>query len=258
MHGIEAWNRKSLLLKHALAGAEKILPVSRYTELRLRQTQDLDPSCCTLLPNTVDGQAFFPSPKPKYLLRRYGLRPEQKIIFSLARLEARERYKGHDLLLEALLRVREHLPDFHYLLAGGGNDGERLRRKVRDMGLARHVTLTGALPARDLRDHYALCDLFALPSCGEGFGVVYLEALACGRPVLAGDQDGSREALLEGELGRLVDPHNSKILAENIVALLQQTKDSAASEAAALLHRRVIEEYGFEAFKSRLNQLLEA
>jgi glycosyltransferase involved in cell wall biosynthesis len=252
-HGMEAWGPMSPLMKRALAGAERILSVSRHTERRLFGAQHSDRSF--ILTNTVDERAFFLGPKPIHLLRRYGLGPEQKILFTLARLDSPERYKGYDRVIEALPRIREKIPGVHYLLSGRGGENERIRRRLGQLGLERQVTLTGFLPDRDLRDHYNLCDLFVMPSQGEGFGIVYLEALACGRPVLAGDQDGSREPLLEGELGALVDPQDSAALADTITELLL---GEVRTHDPLYLRRRVLEQFGFGAFKERLRLLLKS
>jgi glycosyltransferase involved in cell wall biosynthesis len=257
-HGIEAWGASSPRMKTALAAAERILPVSRHTAHRLLQVPGLDPARLFVLPNTVDENRFFLAAKPRHLLRRYGLTKKQKVLFTLARLDSRERSKGYDLVLDALPHICKAIPDIHYVLAGRGQDTERIRRRVRQLGLENHVTLTGFLPERDLPEHYALADLFVMPSKSEGFGIVFLEALACGRRVLAGNQDGSREPLLEGELGLLVDPNNAGALAATIIRVLSEGDCPAPTIDPAHLRRRVIEHFGFAAFKARLQALLNS
>jgi glycosyltransferase involved in cell wall biosynthesis len=255
-HGIEAWNLNSRALQRSLAAAEKVLPVSRHTRDRLLDSGRLEASRLSLLPNTIDETNFTPSTKPKHLLRRYGLREEQKIIFTLARLSRGENYKGHDLVLDALPRIHAAFPDLHYLLGGRGDDTERILRRVRELGLQNHVTLTGYLPERELHDHYNLCDLFVMPSRGEGFGIVFLEALACGKPVVAGDEDGSREPLLDGELGTLIDPHDADGLAKAIVRLLDPALQT--DDQRAVRRRRMLERFGFAAFRKNLESLFES
>jgi glycosyltransferase involved in cell wall biosynthesis len=258
VHGLEAWGVKSGLMQRALNGAEKILAVSDYTRRRLIQSGTLDGSRVVLLPNAVDEESFYPAPKPVHLLRRYGLKAEQKIVFTLARLNSSERYKGCDLVLDALCILCDRRPDIHYLLAGAGDDTRRIRRESRQHGLENHVTLTGFLPESDLRDHYNLCDLFVMPSRAEGFGIVYLEALACGRPVVAGNQDGSREPLLGGELGALVDPNDADALAEAIDAALLGPGAPGGPRPSEFLRRRVVERFGFTVFCERLRGLLKS
>ncbi len=86
------------------------------------------------------------------------------------------------------------------------------------------MTLAGYIPEEELNDHYNLCDVFAMPSKGEGFGIVFLEAMACGKPVLAGNKDGSVDALLGGKLGALVDPDDVAQIAETLIAILGATE----------------------------------
>ena len=103
------------------------------------------------------------------------------------------------------------MPNAIYLIAGAGDDKQRLEHLAAERGLAGRVVFTGHVPADELPSYYALADVFAMPSTGEGFGIVFLEAAACGLPVIAGNADGSVDALGEGQIGCLVDPrHTSK------------------------------------------------
>ncbi len=92
---------------------------------------------------------------------------------------------------------------------------------AKDLGVAEHVIFAGFVPDEELPDHYRLADVFAMPSTGEGFGIVFLEALACGTPVLAGNRDGSTDALDAGRLGTLVDPLSDEEITDGLSALLQ-------------------------------------
>src|SRR5690606_22354428 len=131
-----------------------------------------------------------------------------------------EQYKGYDRVIQSLAEIRRHVPDAHYLIVGRGDDSERVRTLAREHNLADHITLAGFVPDNELPDHYALCDLFIMPSKGEGFGIVFLEALASGKPVLGGNRDGSRDPLMDGELGALVDPDDCNAIASESVAIL--------------------------------------
>jgi phosphatidylinositol alpha-1,6-mannosyltransferase len=239
--------------RDALRGAEKILPVSHHTAGRLHLL--LDPSAPRMerLPNRVDETIFTPGPKPPHLLRRYGFAATDRILLTVARLDPRQRYKGCDQVLEALVRVRREIPEARYVIAGRGADSTRLRRRARELGLGDAVILTGFVPERDLCDHMRLCDLFVMPSQGEGFGIVFLEALACGRRVVAGDADGSVEPLLHGKLGTLVDPTDVAALGETLVRLLRAPH---GEEDAAFLRRTVLDHFGTEAFHRRLREVL--
>jgi glycosyltransferase involved in cell wall biosynthesis len=128
---------------------------------------------------------------------------------------------------------------------------------VDELGLGGCVTLTGFIPDEELTAHYQLCDVFAMPSKGEGFGIVYLEALACGKPTLGGNQDGALDALCRGELGALVDPDDVQAIAHTLVEILQGTYPNPLIYQPEQLRQRVIDIYGFERFKRTLKGYLD-
>ena len=128
---------------------------------------------------------------------------------------------------------------------------------MRKLGLASCVTLAGQVPDAELPDYYGLCSAFAMPSKREGFGIVYLEAMACGKPAIAGDRDGARDALLDGEIGVLVDPDDVEAFATAAVEVLSGTHANRAIYDPVGLRRRVIESFGPERFRARLEQILD-
>jgi len=257
-HGIEAWEIKSPALQRALHHADKILAVSTYTRQRLAEAIQLEPAAIQLLPNTFDAVRFQIGPKPAYLLQRYGLQLDQPILLTVARLAKDEQYKGYDRMLEALPRIRQSVPNVHYMIAGKGDDKSRIERLVIDLGLQGCVTLTGFVPDDELCDHYNLCDLFAMPSKGEGFGIVYLEALACGKPTLGGNQDGALDALEQGQLGVLVNPDDVSEIAQAIVEVLQRRYAHPLLYQPQALRQAVIDRFGFEQFTQTLAGHLRA
>ncbi|WP_315862267.1 glycosyltransferase [Picosynechococcus sp. PCC 7003] len=127
---------------------------------------------------------------------------------------------------------------------------------MKDLNSENYVTLAGFIPDEELADHYNLCDVFAVPSKGEGFGIVYLEALACGKPTIGGNQDGAIDALCNGELGVLVDPDDLTEISTVITEILQKTYPLPILYQPETLRQTVIEIYGFEQFKQNLAQLL--
>jgi len=255
-HGVDSWNIQNPLLRQALRHADRILPVSSYTRDRLLKEQNLDPSQLSVLPNTFDGQRWQISPKPQYLLDRYHLNSQQPTILTVSRLDSTERYKGYDRVIDALPQIRNVLPDVHYLLVGKGSDYARIEKKVDDLGLSGFVTLTGFVSDEELCDHYNLCDVFALPSKTEGFGIVYLEALACGKPCLGGNQDGAKDALCQGKLGALVNPESVDEIAQALIKILQKNNSDSSFYNPEELRCGVIEAYGFQEFKKTLKSFL--
>jgi glycosyltransferase involved in cell wall biosynthesis len=256
-HGVEAWNIQRPALKKALHYADRILAVSGYTRDRLLKEQNLDPSKISILPNTFDANRFKVAPKPTYLLNQYSLEPEQPIILTVARLAEVERYKGYDKILEALPQIRQAIPNVHYIIVGKGDDRTRIEQLIAQLGLQNCVTLAGFVSDEQLCDYYNLCDLFAMPSKREGFGIVYLEALACGKPTLGGDQDGAIDALCHGELGALVNPDDPEAIAQTIIQILQKTYPNPLLYNPEALRQKVIDVYGFERFQKTLVQYIE-
>jgi glycosyltransferase involved in cell wall biosynthesis len=174
----------------------------------------------------------------------------------VCRLAETECYKGYDQIIKAMPEIMRSVPNARYLLVGKGPDRPRIEKLIADAGVQDAVILAGFVPDEELADHYNLCDIFAMPSRAEGFGIVYLEALACGKPVLAGNKDGSRDALGDGELGLLVDPDNTVKIAAEIIRVLRREHSRPNIFNPELLRQRVVELFGFEAFKHAVADLL--
>jgi glycosyltransferase involved in cell wall biosynthesis len=255
-HGIDAWGITSASRKRALLKADLTLAVSNYTRDRLIQEVGLDPDRVKILPNTFAADRFAIAPKPPRLLRKYGLRPDTPVILTVCRLSDTECYKGYDQIIKAMPEIVRAAPEARYLLVGKGPDRPRIERLIAEAGVQDAVILAGFVPDEELAEHYNLCDIFAMPSRAEGFGIVYLEALACGKTVLAGNKDGSRDALGGGELGLLVDPDDTAEIAAEIIRVLRREHWRQEIFNPELLRRRVIELFGFEAFKRAVADIL--
>jgi glycosyltransferase involved in cell wall biosynthesis len=258
VYGTDAWNIERPPLQKALHHADRILSISNYTRDRLIKEQNLNPAKISLLPCTFNASRFQIRPKPQHLLNRYRLTTEQPIILSVGRLDSTQPYKGYDKILRALPEIRRQIPNVHYILVGQGSDRPRIEQLIAQLNLQNCVTLAGFVPDNEIGDYYNLCDVFAMPSKGEGFGIVYLEALACGKPTLGGNQDGAIDALCNGELGALVDPDNVDAIAQTLIQILQGTFDKPILYQPESLRKKVIENFGFECFKQRLAELMES
>ncbi|MFB2935440.1 glycosyltransferase family 4 protein [Aerosakkonemataceae cyanobacterium BLCC-F154] len=257
VHGVEAWDIQRPDLKTALQHADRIISVSKYTRDRLLKEQQIDPAKISLLPNTFDADRFQIAPKPEYLLKRYGLTVNNSIILTVARLDKTEQYKGYDQIIQALPEIRRYVPNVHYILVGKGSDRSRIEQLIAQLNLQENVTLAGFIPDSELNDHYNLCDVFAMPSKGEGFGIVYLEALACGKPTLGGNQDGAIDALCDGQLGALVDPDNIIEIAQTLTKILQGNYSHPIMYQPEMLRQKVIDIYGFDRFKQTLKEITQ-
>ncbi len=204
-HGLEVFHPGSRIERRGLERSDVVTAVSRFTRDRLRAWCPVPLDRIRLLPGAVDLERFTPGPPPAGLAARYrsGERP---ILLTVGRLHPQERYKGQDRLIRLLPRLIEKRGPVLYLIVGDGADRPRLEELARTSGVAGAVVFAGYAGDRELAGYYRLADLFAMPSTGEGLGIVFLEAMACGCPVLGGNRDGSVDALAGGELGTLVDP----------------------------------------------------
>lgn len=255
-YGVDVWNVQDQYKIQALVEADKIITIGTYTRDRLLKEQFIPPDQISLLPVTFDASRFSIADKPAYLLERYNLMPNQPIILTVSRLAGVNRAKGYDQILHALPKIRQQLPHVHYILVGKGDDRPRIERLISDLKLHDCVTLAGFVPDGELRDHYNLCDVFAMPSKGEGFGIVYLEALACGKPTLGGNQDGAVDALCQGKLGALVNPDSVTEIANTLLEILEDRYSNSLIYRPDDLRESVINTFGPEAFQSTLRQLI--
>ncbi len=223
-HGIEAWKPTSRWIVNWLAATiDYLVAVSAVTRDRFRQWVKTSSQTTFILPNCVDLTRFQPRPKKKELLDRYHLH-DKNLIMTLARFSGRERYKGVDEVLEVLPNLLRSFPNLMYMAAGSGEDLPRLQRKAESLGIADSLIFPGQINESDKVDYYNLADAFVMPGRGEGFGIVYLEAMACGVPVVGSVLDGSKDALLGGKLGVLVDPTDPSSVEQGIREALARAK----------------------------------
>jgi len=248
-HGIEIRADLPPARLAALREADLLIGVSRWSRSLLAERCGIDPERVRIVPNTYDDRRFTPGPKPEALAARYGIAEDERVILTVARLDPGEGYKGYDRVLEALPALRRRCGALRYLVVGRGGDRARLEAMAERLGVAEAVTFAGFVPDAELPDHYRLADAFAMPSTGEGFGIVFLEAMGCGTPALGGNRDGSVDALDDGRLGRLVDPLSVAEIAEGLAELLDRRGPSAWFERERL-SAAVGRKYGRAAFRA--------
>jgi phosphatidyl-myo-inositol dimannoside synthase len=218
VHGKEVWYPVARSLQMSLRQADQIWTVSRYTRDRMSQTHQIDVNKVRLLPCCVDGTQFQPAPKSPQLIEKYGLAQAQ-VLMTVARLWSGDPYKGVDVTIRALPKILQSYPDVKYLVVGRGDDQPRLANLATELGVSDRVVFAGFVATDELAAHYNLADAYIMPS-QEGFGIVYLEAMACGKPVLSGDADGSADPVQDGRLGWRVphrDPEQVAIACQEIL-----------------------------------------
>lgn len=226
-HGIEIWGPLTFIKKKLLNIADKVLCVSNFTMQKIINEHKINPNSCTVLNNVVDSFIQIPQKfnKPNYLLERYNIQANQPIIFTLSRLSSLELYKGHDQVIRVIKKLKVKYPQIKYVLAGKYDEIEKLRidALIKENNVQNEVILTGFINDNELIDHFLIADLFVLPSKGEGFGIVFIEAMACGLPVICGNEDGSIDAICNGELGTAISPDNLQEL-ENAITIALDTQ----------------------------------
>ncbi|HTE02452.1 MAG TPA: glycosyltransferase family 4 protein [Mucilaginibacter sp.] len=225
-HGIEVWRPLSFIRKTFLGHfCDKIICVSSFTKKQMIHWHKSDPDKCIVLNNAVDPFIKLPEAfsKPEYLLNRYSLTPANQVIFTLTRLASSEQYKGYEQVIKAVSRLKLKFPGIKYILAGQYDSTEETRIKdlINTYQVKEQVILTGFVNETELADHFLLADLFVLPSKKEGFGIVFIEALACGLPVICGNADGSTDAIRNGELGTAINVDDLDELAKTITGYLK-------------------------------------
>ena len=254
-HGIDIHRDLPRATIAALRAADRIVAVSSWTRQSVLDLGGIDESRIAILPNTFDDTRFVVAERPAELLERYRIAPHERVIVSVARLASAERYKGYDRIIRALPSLQESSGPVRFVLAGDGDDLGRVKQLAREVGVVDKVTFAGFVPDRELADHYRLADVFAMPSTGEGFGIVFLEAMGCGTPVVAGNRDGSVDALDGGRLGQLVDPIDVESIAAGIAAVLRREGPAFWFDRNEL-SAAVVATYGRTAFRQKVTNAL--
>jgi phosphatidylinositol alpha-1,6-mannosyltransferase len=205
----------------------------------------------------IDTDHFSPQ-DARELRNELGL-TEKKVIVSVGRLVHR---KGQDILIEAMPAIIKDVPEAHILMIGEGPYRAYLENRVKALGIQERVTFIGRIQYADLPRYICAGDLFVMPSRSrfaglevEGLGIVYLEASACGLPVIAGDSGGAPDAVLEGQTGLVVDGTSKSDVAAAAVELLL---DPDRSQAMGIRGRQwIIQEWRWEIWSARFAELLK-
>jgi glycosyltransferase involved in cell wall biosynthesis len=251
-YGKEVWEPLSPTKQNALRKAEQIWTISRYSRDRACASNQIDPQRFQFLFCAVDGAVFTPQAKSPELLEKYGLR-DAKVLMTVARLWSGDPYKGVDVTIRALPAIAQRFPNVKYLVIGRGDDQPRLAHLAEDLGVRDRVIFAGFVATEDLPPHYCLADAYVMPS-QEGFGIVYLEAMACGVPVLSGDADGSADPLQDGALGWRV-PHRDPVAVATACVEMLQSMDQRCD--GAWLRKRCLELFDKAAIAQKVRELID-
>jgi len=250
LHGIESWSATLDAERRAvLRGARARIAISQHTARRVAAAHpDLPPIDTCLLALLPDDE--HPDRIPADVRVDYG--PHAVVI--VGRMATTERYKGHDQLMLAWQRVLAQVPDASLVMVGRGDDVERIRAKAAALGLGRTVHLPGYLPDAALRAVLRHAAVFAMPSRGEGFGLVYLEAMRAGIPCLGSRDDAAADLIVDGETGLLVPRQDTDAIAGAIARLL--TDEPMRLRLGEAGRRRYENVFTYPRFRARLAGLL--
>ena len=245
MHGIEAWPRPTRLRRAAVETADLVLCVSRHTRARVLSWAAIEPERVVVLPNTV-AEAFTPG-DASALRAKWGLEGK-RVLLTVGRMDARERYKGHDRVIRALPQLIAAGYDVMYVVLGEGDDVTRLKSLAMETGVADRVRFMGAAGLDTLVHAYRMADLFVMPSTGEGFGITFIEAMGSGTPALGLATAGAMDALADGELGVAAAEAD---LPDTLSRVLQGPRPDPRALAAAVDSR-----FGRERFAARAGAVI--
>jgi phosphatidyl-myo-inositol dimannoside synthase len=238
--------------RRVLRGAAGVVAAGEFAARQAARVADA-PLATLVLPPGVDLTRFGPADPDsrRAARRRHGLEPDRPLVLGVSRLVPR---KGFDVLLDAVAG----LDDVQVAIAGSGRDRHRLERRARRLGP--RARLLGRVPDDELPALYGCADVFAM-LCrtrwggleAEGFGIVFLEAAACGVPAVAGRSGGSHEAVVDGETGRVVDPTDVAAVRGAIEQLL--TDDALRDRLGAAARARAARDFSYDVLAARLAPL---
>lgn len=254
-YGIDVWSRLPAHRRWAVLGADVVLAPSSDTAHRLVTVQRLPERRVGRLPLGLDPEFIGPAAPGHCSMDDHREFPDGRVVLTVGRQAAADRLKGIDVLIEALSRLLPGVPQASLVVIGEGADRPRLERLARELGVAHRVWFLGSVPTDTLAAAYRHCDVFALPSKKEGFGLVFLEAMAFGKPVVAGAHGGAPDIIQDGVTGYLVPYGEVEQLARVLERLL--TDDGLRKNMGRRAQEWVSSAYLFEHFERRLTGILE-
>jgi glycosyltransferase involved in cell wall biosynthesis len=254
-HGIEVWQKLPKWKRNFIQNKVEIWAVSQFTKQKMIVENGIASQQIKVLNNCL-SPFFEPNStfeKPQYLAEKYGISIENPIIYTLSRLSASEQYKGYDTVIRALALLKKENYPFTYLLAGKADDLEkqRIEQLIVDNQLNDQVKVLGYIPDEEITAHFLLADVFVMPSKGEGFGIVFIEAAACGCQVIGGTADGSADALLNGELGQMIDPNNEIEIMNAIKKAIHNKTHQPKTQ-----QEKTLENFDFQSYLNQIEKLV--
>lgn len=214
---------KRKMLLAAVRGAETVIAISEFTKQAAMEL-GVPAERIVIIPPGIDVKAFKYDAKAANALRERSL-GAKKVLLSVGRIVER---KGADRVIKAMPAILKEVPSAHYVILGDGPHKPTLMQLAKDNGVADHVEFVGEVTDKDMLAYYSACDLFIMPSRYipekgdvEGFGIVYIEANCCGKPVIGGNVGGAKDAVIDGKTGLLVDPIDTTAIAKAVIRIFK-------------------------------------
>jgi phosphatidyl-myo-inositol dimannoside synthase len=252
-HGIEVWKPLPRIRRRPLVSADIVMAPSSDTARKLAQVQGVPSPKIRRLPWPL-GTTFLEWANAPARLAAPRAWPSGQVILTVGRWASSERYKGADDLIQAVAQLRGTAPDLQLIAVGGGDDLPRLQKLAVELGVADRVHFLVNLSREELAACYARAAIFALPSTGEGFGLVFLEAMAFGCPLVGAACGGTTDLVEDGVNGLLVPPRDPNRLTEALNRLLRD--EVLRSELGRRGREIVRRKYSFEVFRTGLQNIL--
>ena len=253
-HGIEVWDEPTFLRRKMLRQCDGIWCVSNFTKQKISNYLKTSSNKVHVLNNCIDP--FLNTDytiKNKQLLKKFNFNQDDIILLTLSRLSSKELYKGYDHVLAVFNNLTKYFPTLKYLIVGKYDDVEkkRLDEIIAKYGIENKVIFSGYIHDDEIANHYGIADVYVMPSKKEGFGIVFIEAMYYGLPVIAGNKDGSSDALLNGKLGIMVNPDSEQEIELAIKNTLQNIEVNKPNKNLLMQY------FSFDAYKKNIAQLLQ-
>lgn len=252
-HGIEIWQPLSLVRRSALRRADLVMVPSAYTLEKASLAQGVPANRILKIPWPLDSGFLALSESAPALSAPPGF-PRGMVVLSVGRWSSAERYKGADILIRAVAQLSSSFAELQLVLAGPGDDIGRLKKEAQDSGIAQRVHFFPSVSRRELAAFYFRSELFALPSTGEGFGLVLLEAMAFGKAVIAANAGGIPDVVRHEREGLLVVP-SVEALSAGLRRLLSDPV--LRTELGMRGQERVQTEFSFSRFQENLSSAID-
>jgi phosphatidyl-myo-inositol dimannoside synthase len=254
-HGIEVWSRLPIYRRSALLRADAVIAPSRDTAQKLVEVQGLAPEKVHRIPWPLSPDFLRLADNAPNLAAPPAFPAKGPVILTVGRWVSSEQYKGADNLIRAIAKLGDRVPNIQLVAVGGGDDLPRLQEIAASVGVTDRIHFLQDLTREEVAACYAHADIFALPSTGEGFGLVFLEAMAFARPIVGAASGGATDLIEDGVNGMLVPPHDVEALAQALNRMLQD--DSLRRQMGRCSGEIVRQKYQFAAFQDALEKVCD-